>query len=261
MTDANRRDFYSIVQYQPSRDRAEGCNIGVLLVSPTRNLVLARFSENNELVRQRFGPNGFNERSLSIAKKALSASIPKLEPTREAFEQWRAPMANRITVLPARGIALDDPATALAALFNDLVGETVPKAHRAHRRAPRLDDIFMPLFSRHLVERQQTVPIPELDKPLRDVFRFENGRPHFVKPYAFTAAGALTSAAQLGVQGHMLDRHHGSSLLVVGNFPNEEALVRVRSLLRDFSVTTYSDTQDDLAALQERIVRDAHALS
>jgi hypothetical protein len=119
------RAYYSLIQYVPDRGRAEGANVGVVLVCPALQRVHVALSDNNEGPKRRFGASSFDDVRLSIAKESLKGRL-RLDlaehPSVDALKHCRDIEANSLTLSEPRSIAIDNDVEAAAeALMIELV--------------------------------------------------------------------------------------------------------------------------------------------
>jgi hypothetical protein len=260
-------DTYSIIQFYPQALRREGVNVGVVVVSERLRTVRVRMSANNELVRKHCGGSSFHDAWLSSAKRSLARRLQGMDPNQAALLEFIAKEAGQLVVLPPRPVVIEDPDRTLALLFAELVGEIEPQQRRRDR-APRLDDLFMPLFNGKLVERVASVPVPVVGRAIRGAYKYRNGAMNYIKPQAFPTSedSALTTAGNLGLFGLMLAKHpmrdHGEEvqqkLIVVARLDQQDLARRIGTVLLDCSVRLV--LVDDVPRLVEEVRRDGHPL-
>jgi hypothetical protein len=115
--------IYSLIQYCPVLARAEGVNVGLVIVCADLNAVRFQFSTHNVLVQQRFGPTAFDDQRLTSAKLALAARLARLPADESAFRQWLGSEAGKLVFHEPRPLVVRDLEQDLARLFRDLVEE------------------------------------------------------------------------------------------------------------------------------------------
>jgi hypothetical protein len=122
------KGYYSILQYVPDVERAEGVNVGVVLICPARNFLKARTTKDNNRVVHFFGTNaGFDGQRLTILKQALEERITAIQ-TLEEFQRFVETRANHLRLIAPRPIKVTEPEAELDRLFAALVEEPQPAA-------------------------------------------------------------------------------------------------------------------------------------
>jgi hypothetical protein len=120
------KGYYSILQYVPDVERAEGVNVGVVLICPARNFLKVRTTKDNNRVVRFFGTNaGFDAQRLTILKQALEERITAIQ-TLEEFQRFVETRANHLRLIAPRPIKLAEPEAELDRLFVALVEEPQP---------------------------------------------------------------------------------------------------------------------------------------
>jgi hypothetical protein len=118
------RGHFSLIQFVPDRGRAEGANVGVVVVCPKLGAVRVLMSEGNDSPKRRFGNAVVDEWQLDFAKTALEyrliADLTE-HPTLEALERIRELEGNALTMTVPRTVAVDDVKRVASKLFNELV--------------------------------------------------------------------------------------------------------------------------------------------
>jgi hypothetical protein len=118
------RGHYSLIQFVPDRGRAEGANVGVVVVCPELGAVRVLMSEGSESPKQRFGNTVVDEWRLDSAKTALEhrlISDLSEHPTLEALERIRELEGNALTMTAPRTVAVDDIGRVASKLLDELV--------------------------------------------------------------------------------------------------------------------------------------------
>ncbi len=129
--------FYTLVQYWPDPERAEGVNIGVLLFETGRGLVEQKFLPDLVAVHERFPWAMFDEVRFERAWRAVVERIRR-EPvrTREDLRSFAAKEAGNLVMTEPRSIAFEDATAITAVLHAKLVQP--PQAHlpKGYRSIP-----------------------------------------------------------------------------------------------------------------------------
>ncbi|MCI0665486.1 MAG: DUF3037 domain-containing protein [Acidobacteria bacterium] len=127
--------YYSILQYVPNLERAEGVNVGVVLICPEEGFLKAKTSDDNDRVLRFFGDRlDLDLQRLTALKRAFEERI-KMEAgmikTLEDFEQFIATRANHLRLTKPRPIKISgaEAEAELGSLFASLVEE------RGHAKA------------------------------------------------------------------------------------------------------------------------------
>jgi hypothetical protein len=137
-----RQSHYSIIQFRPDEARAEGANVGVVVTCPSKHVVKASFSSNNEAPKRRFGRGAFDDVRLTSAKRALKNRLEQIEPGEAPLRSFIAREGGGLVLLDPRPIVINDLDEDLASLFDELVGETQPEHRERRPRAPNLAEHF-----------------------------------------------------------------------------------------------------------------------
>jgi hypothetical protein len=260
-------ELFSIIQFYPRALRREGVNVGVLVLSERLGVVRVKMSSNNELVRKHCGATSFDDAWLTSAKRSLARRLQGLEPTEASLLKFIAMEAGQLVVLPPRPVVLEDPDRTVATVFNELVGEI--ETHRRRReRAPKLDELFMPLFTGNLIEKVGSVSVPVLGKQIHGAYKYRNGALNYIKPQAFSEDddSALTTAGNLGLLGLMLSKHPihvadevvQQKLILVAKLARRALAERIKTLLRDCAVRLVLDSE--VPGFVDEVRENAHPL-
>lgn len=121
--------YYSILQYVPDPERAEGVNVGVVLICPEEGFLKAKTSADNDRVLRFFGERSdLDLQRLAALKRAFEERI-EMEAGRiktlEDFEQFVATRANHLRLTTPRPIKVSEAEAELDSLFASLVEERV----------------------------------------------------------------------------------------------------------------------------------------
>lgn len=114
---------YSLIQYQPSIERAEGVNVGVVLVcdglDPPCHVMM---SESSNLARRRFPDHMIDVERIQSAKAALAVRLRRLTSFDDLCLFYEREAGN-LVVMPPRIVVVTDPRATIVELFADLVEE------------------------------------------------------------------------------------------------------------------------------------------
>jgi hypothetical protein len=129
---ATAEAFFSLIQYVPDLDRAEGVNVGVVLLSPSGRAHV-QLAETNELVRRHFPGHVFDDARLTYAKSSLERRlVSRVFESRDELERFGAALGNNLVLLPPRSTLLGSIPEELDSLTRALVYE--PAAAPGRRR-------------------------------------------------------------------------------------------------------------------------------
>ena len=120
------KGYYSILQFVPDLERAEGANIGVVLFCPAIKFIKARTARGNDRVRRIFGNSDIQDLArLNILKQSFEERI-ELESDRilsaEDFRQFIDSRANQLLLTEPRPVKVFDAEAELENLYSMLVG-------------------------------------------------------------------------------------------------------------------------------------------
>ena len=255
--------YFSVVQYQHDRDRAEGANVGVLLFCPGMRCLEGRFGIHFDRATKFFGQDAINSDRLAAMAKGLVNRLREDAPStvQDYQASIRRESGGLVVGLP-RMIAVSDPAADLERLFVSLVGER-PRVEREGRKLPQIETLMAnPVMSARI---QRNVSVKVLGQSFRVPYQWTNGHPNLVLPQRFEAddSNANTMASKLAVKGHRLwakpDDAVQRRLVVVPKFAtatSDQLRTRVREILVDLDVEIVPP--DELDAYAARIEREAH---
>lgn len=258
--------YYSIIQFCPDRGRAEGANIGVVVLCPSLGFIDVKTSAGNDRVRRFFGARSFDPQRLNVMKRAIEARVREKSDWRnglEDLERFIASRANDLQLTPPRAVKTADPAAELASLFDELVGGRSQASSNPRHMFPQLDRALREPGVREKVRFDESVTIPLLGRSLRVPYAFQNGTLNLIKPQRFSAEPdhATAVAGQLAIKGSLLARHAGTvptQLIVVPAFPDELAsrVDDILELFREYEVRVVQEKAiPDLVA---EIIAQAH---
>lgn len=263
---ATTKGFYSIIQFVPDLDRAEGANVGIVLVVPELGYLEVSMAPDNEAPKQRFRVTDIDEVRLNVAKEGIRARILR------DGEAWKTPSdlihfasceGNHLTLLSPRTILTKDPAADLKRLFERLA-HTEPRHHRSLAK-PTLDQLAYLKFSGAPLRENIEVKLPKF-RPLKFPFAYKNGALNLILPEAFPlkAADAEKKASELAVRGHILHKHRNEAgeeqkLVVVGAFYDSipsEVKERIGYIFQEHDSRLVPDSE--IEAFTEEVRRVAH---
>jgi DUF3037 family protein len=265
------KGYYSILQYVPDLERAEGANIGVVLFCPDKGFLKAQTATGNDRARRFFGP----EESIELDLDRLNAFKAAFEErvlaeaarikTPEEFRHFVHTRANQLLLTEPRPIKVFDPEADLARLFDTLVGGRRRAARQAQPEAESLARTFCDLLDRRgvsdKVQRDVKIESALFQRTLVFPFAFQNGQLNVIDPVLFEATSTrnIERACQLAVEGNDLqDRPQPILLNVLGSFKSDhaESVEQVRRVLDKYRVALH--TSHELDRLIEIIAATAH---
>jgi hypothetical protein len=133
------KGYYSILQFVPDIERAEGANIGVVLFCPDKGFLKAQTATGNDRARRFLG----SEENIDLDLDRLNAFKAAFEErvlveagrirTIEEFRHFVRTRANQLLLTEPRPIKVFDPEADLARLFDMLVGGRRPAARQAQQ--------------------------------------------------------------------------------------------------------------------------------
>jgi hypothetical protein len=268
---APAKGYYSILQYVPDLERAEGANIGVILFCPDKGFLKVQTATGNDRVRRFFGPEENIDLDLdrlnafkTTFEERLLAESDRIK-TIESFRQFVDTRANQLLLTEPRPIKVFNPEADLARLFDSLVGGRRRTARVAQTATEEIVGRFNELITqRGLTERvRRDVRIESslFQRTLVFPFAFQNGQLNVIEPVSFEATNArnIERACQLAVEGNDLREHPAPiQLNVLGSFkPDQiESLEQVQRLLEKYHVTLH--TAEDIDRLVSVIEQTAH---
>lgn len=265
------KGYYSILQYVPDLERAEGANIGVVLFCPDKGFLRTQTSTGNDRVRRFFGPEENIELDLdrlnaykAVFEERVLAEADRIE-TIEAFRHFVNTRANQLLLTEPRPIKVFDPEADLARLFDTLVGGRRRPSRQSQSTTEEIGQRFNDLIAKcgiaEKVQRDVRIESSLFQQTLVFPFAFKNGQLNVIETVSFesTRARNIERACQLAVEGNDLqERSQPIQLNVLGSFkPDQpESLEQVRRLLSKYQVALH--TAEELDRLVEVIAQTAH---
>lgn len=111
--------YFAIVQWQPTRIRAEGANVGIVLVDPDRNRLETTYVTAFDRHRAMFPKAKLDEVRLTAEIRNFDARLREVAVTVPAVGAFLANEAHSIVATPLR--AADGRIATLRRLFTELV--------------------------------------------------------------------------------------------------------------------------------------------
>jgi len=260
------KGYFSLVQYCPDVARQEAVNVGVVLLCPEQNFIGTRMASGNHRVRRFFGDDADGIRHLNAMKDALASRISVEERdllSFDAFLTFVQSRGNKVLLTNPKPVRVSDPSEDLEALFAELVREPQkPLSIQAEKPLrQRLDEAFEDSRLRPFLKHGVSVNVPALKRQMEVPYGYKNGRFNLIQPVNFTqkTMGSLERAACVqAVEGHSLFKNPDSQLgdlqlVIVAQFPNEEAIPVVRDMFAENQVQLVisdklGDFVDEIAA-------------
>lgn len=264
------KGYYSILQYVPDPERAEGVNVGVLLICPEKRFVGAQASRNNNRIRRVFGSQEIDLRRLSALKEAfeerVEAEAERLK-TLEDLQHFIDTRANQLRLTAPRPVKVESPELELVNLFESLVEDRSPtELDHVTRAVTEIKRQFRELIKQRglseKVEEKVSYDLPALGKTQVYPFGFTNGGPNVVNAVSFEAADEQATedrACRMVVEGQDLNRlAEPVKLNVIGSFRPEQQdrAAHIRHLFEANNISLC--TADEIEKLVEEIAATAH---
>lgn len=239
------RGYYSLIQYVPDHGRAEGANVGIALVCPSKGEAAVVMSDNNEGPKRRFSAATFDDHRLTIAKRALAGRLRhELEaaPALETLARSRNLEGNALILSEPRTVAVDGPTLSVAeSLCKELV--YLHERRRNRVRLPEFGWIVPFLEERNVpIQKPGEIIVPVIEEPIKVAFSYVNGAQHFVHARGFPADRheALKHARDVGAQGRFLHHHSDArlrrKLTVLGRVPDADLEAQLTKVLSELHV-------------------------
>lgn len=125
--------WYSVVQYRPRLDRAEGANVGVLLFAPDKGFLDLRMSSSAKNVRKMFGRTAVDSARFALATKGLARRVKDQATGARSSVELRRVLrreANQLQFGRLLETSTKDPRATLDELFAELVADEKERQHR-----------------------------------------------------------------------------------------------------------------------------------
>ncbi len=260
------KGYYSILQYVPNLERAEGANVGVVLFCPEKRFLDVKFSGGNDRVRRFFDGEKLDLTRISAMKDAFAERIRQQTDfiiSGEDFNLFVETRANQMILTAPRPIKVFDPCADLENLCEKLVGgrqKAEQKTLTEKRIVRQFDEVLQKRRLGNLIERNVQIELPLLHRTETYPFGYQNGQPNLVKAVVFGSDENQTIAktCRLAVEGDDLSEHN-YKLNVLAGFEqaNIESRQTVRDILRKYDVNLYFTSQ--IEELADFIKKTAHA--
>lgn len=149
------KGYYSILQYVPDPERAEGVNIGLILFCPEKGFLKIQTTASNDRVRKLLGKQRASTANLSRldAFKTAFAERVGLEAgrmqSREDFQAFVNTRANQLRLTDPRPVKVTDPEAELSKLFSLLVDDFGPVRMPTQRAKTAIKRRFDQLLTTH----------------------------------------------------------------------------------------------------------------
>jgi hypothetical protein len=265
--------YYSVIQYCPNRFRAEGVNVGVVLLAPHAQSIRARMTSNHSRVRKMFGTSGSAIESLKLAKRAMESRINSLNHEIHSVEDLRSfigTRANDLRLIEPRLVKVTDFEGELDRLYLELVetemaSGAVGALELAEVLPPKLSEVFYRLSASHRIWSPGKVTVPVRKRRLDIPYAYQNGTVNLVKPFLFPRGKrAEKEAANLAIDGDLIQKHlmEGKQhRLIVVSTQEDDALAHeltehVEPLFRHYSVRLVRPAQAEQFA--NEVEKQAH---
>lgn len=258
------KGYYSILQFVPDLERAEGANIGVVLFCPERRFIDVKISTNNDHVRRLFRGKKVDLKRVDVIKANFTDRIRGSKSsitTGEDFNLFVNTRANSLRLTEPRPMKVFEPAVELTKLFTLLVGErkkTEVRLLTPDKIIRKLDGEFKKRNIFDLIKRNVEVKLPIFNSTVTYPFEYANGRPNLIKTAVFGPSfeNATQKASKLALEGRSLAENNYKLNVVAGFNDGEERRV-VQKILNEFNVDLFEESKADEFA--ELVAKAAHA--
>lgn len=254
--------FYSLIQYVPDSERAEGANVGVLVFSPQVEPQIvavhsARPPHLRELCKQPPNDRELGSLMRSLAQR-LRNDAPSDLPT---FIKALGREAGKLRAITPRAVPVTDLHTTASELCQRLVGEAQTR-DRTPKKIPEIEALRNEPGMAQVIRPNVTVPLA--GRVLQASYEWVNGKPNVVVNTRLRDDNTATDTAiQWGGKGHLLRDNPADGIsrqLAVVTTIDSKVSPRVRehiaAVFREFHVEwVRPDTMDEYIA---RIRREAH---
>lgn len=249
------KGWYSLIQYCPDTSRAEVANVGLVLLCPGAHYLDAKMASGNDSVRRIFRTSGDDLDDINEAKAAFKRRIEAERSrslTLECFKQFQASRGNDLILTEPRATRVDTPDETLQELFDDLVGGRAmgDAIHRERGFSARSG--VRSLFERDefegLIEERVQVPVPNLPRPFRADYKFENGKPNLVTiPSVRRDVDDTVSRAIKGIlSADLLQKHNLAKVIVaLPDAPSEisASLTKLSNLYHEYDIRQVRESE------------------
>ena len=260
-----RTGFYSLIQYVPDGERAEGANVGVLVFCPESDeRIVAVASSRPPHVRDLCRQHSPDEQELEHLVRSLERRLRSDAPSDlPSLIKALGREAGKLRAITPRAVPVTDPHATAQDLCRRLVGE-VPHRERTLATIAEIEALRSEPGMADIIRTGVSVPIA--GKTLRASYEWTNGKPNVVVHTRLrddrTAADA---ACEWGGKGHLLlerpaDKISRKLAVVTRIDPQVSDQIRreIGGIFQEFKVDWIPS--EDLPAYVDRIRREAHAV-
>jgi DUF3037 family protein len=265
------KGYYSILQYVPDLERAEGVNVGLLLFCPEKNFLGIQTADEYNRLRRFLGRKRGSQVNFSRLNAFKTAFEERIElesgriRTLEDFHVFINTRANQLRLTDPRPVKVSDPEDELSNLFALLVEEDTPSRVPRQQAKTAIKKQFRQLLEKHkldkVVQEDVSLELPSLGLQLYP-FSFSNGNPNVIEPETFESSRPreiMDRACRLAIEGQDLwKQEKPTKLNIIGSFKpdQDEHVSQVRHLLERNQVELY--TTEEMEKLVEVIASTAH---
>lgn len=196
--------YYSLIQYIPDSERAEGINVAVLVFLPGANPpITMAMSEHPPHLREHSGAKTPTHQHLQELARGLHRRLNHDAPQElAAYIKSIGRETGVLRALPPRAVAIINPQLTSQELLDRLVGEAL-KRQRLPKTIPEFERLMGELGMGERIHRSVEVPIP--GKMLKASYVWNNGKPNVVVNAHFPDDNrAVDLACQWGGKGKLL---------------------------------------------------------
>lgn len=265
------KGYYSILQYVPDPERAEGVNIGLMLFCPEKEFLVIQTTESHDRVRKLLGKQRSSAAILSRLDSFKTAFVERVEletgriQTLEDFRGFVNTRANQLRLTDPRPLKVADPEAELSNLFRLLVDDKATERMPTQRATTAIKKQFGQLLTAHHLDEVVTKNFP-IELPMfgrrHYPFHFRNGVDNVIEPESFESLGPKETterACRLLFEGQKLNQQASPiKLNVISSFKptHQDQINHVREILAASPVALY--TVDEMSKLIQVITETAH---
>lgn len=259
------KGYYSILQYVPDLERAEGANIGVVLFCPEKRFLDVKMAGGNDRVRRFFDTENLDLARINSMKMTFAERIRQQAGsilTAEDFKLFIATRANKMILTEPRPMKVFDPRQDLENLTEKLVGGRHKTDHQPITKTKiirKFDEVLEQRDLKPLIRRDVQIELPLLHRTETYPFSYQNGQPNLIKPVVFGSDENQTIAksCRLAVEGDNLSEQN-YKLNVLAGLEKDKTDIRhiVRDILKKYDVNLYFTSQ--INELADYIKKTAH---
>jgi hypothetical protein len=209
------KGYYSVIQYCPDRFRAEGVNVGLILLRLEPHGLRVQMTRKFDRARKLFALSKADLNDLKIASEAMKSRIASATggwQTAEEFAAFVGSRANDLRLTEPRLAKIVDIDVDFERLFSELVdGRTTASLaveSPAEVLPPRLSEVFYRLQQEQKIWKPGQIIVPVFNRKIDIPYAFRNGVVNLIKPEVFSPTRrAETQAATLAVNGDLIQKH------------------------------------------------------